>query len=243
MTSFTVTFTGNTSVLRADFLPEIVLDENSNYSCALLDFTSYNSIPNITRGENNKFHFKYTESKDKKVHEKEITFDTGSYECEDILQYLKTQLAAVRISLFYELNAATSRIKLLFNTKIECINDSVLNLIGFSKKPNRIFEANKAQWSDQTIKITNIDIVRVECDIIQGSYINGRNCHTLFTFNPHNVLPGHKLNVIPQHIVYLPIKNHRINSIQISLVDQDDRLVDFRNEQISCRIHIKKGKN
>lgn len=131
----------------------------------------------------------------------------------------------------------------MFGTKIECINDSVLNLIGFSKQQNRIFEANKAEWTDQTNKITNIDIIRVECDIIHGSYINGRNCHTLYTFNPHNVLHGHKLNAIPQHIVYLPMKNHRIISIRIFLVDQDDRLVDFRNEQISCRIHIKKDKN
>lgn len=124
--------------------------------------------------------------------------------------------------------------------RIDCINDSFLNLIGFSKQQNRIFEANKAEWTDQTIKITNIDIIRVECDIIHSSY--RRNCHTIYSFNPHNVLHGHKLNAIPQHIVNLPIKNHRINFIRISLVDQDDRLVDFRNEQISVVFILKKTK-
>lgn len=35
--TFTVTFSGASSVLQSNFLPEIILDENYDYSCALLD--------------------------------------------------------------------------------------------------------------------------------------------------------------------------------------------------------------
>lgn len=35
--SLTITFSGTSSVLQADFLPEIMLDEKYEYSCALLD--------------------------------------------------------------------------------------------------------------------------------------------------------------------------------------------------------------
>lgn len=43
MTSpLTVTFTGGTAVLQANFLPEIMLDENYNYGCALLDLVIKN---------------------------------------------------------------------------------------------------------------------------------------------------------------------------------------------------------
>lgn len=35
--SLTVTFSGTSSVLQVDFLPEIILNEDCDYSCALLD--------------------------------------------------------------------------------------------------------------------------------------------------------------------------------------------------------------
>lgn len=41
------------------FSPEITLDPNANYFCVLLDFTSYNSIPNIISGENSDFKYKH----------------------------------------------------------------------------------------------------------------------------------------------------------------------------------------
>lgn len=44
MTStLTVTFSGTASVLQSNFLPEIMLDENYDYSCALLDLIIKNS--------------------------------------------------------------------------------------------------------------------------------------------------------------------------------------------------------
>lgn len=239
MGSFTVTFTGNSSILKADFLPEIILDENHNYSCALLDFTTYNSIPNVVQNKNNKFQFKFI-AKDKKTLEKTIYFDNGSYEVSDVLKYLKSQLLIHKIILQYDVNVATSKVKLLFDTRIECIDDSILSIIGFSKKSNRVFEANKPQWSDQIVKITDIDVIRIECDLIYNAYINGENCHTLHQFSNSKVEIGHKFIEIPEHFVYLPVKYKQIRSIQISVVDQNGNLINFQNEQITCRIHIKK---
>lgn len=73
MTSFTVAFSGSSSVLRADFFPEITLEPNSNYCCGLLDFCSYNSIPNITESKNNEFKFKYNISEKVKDKGKDVT--------------------------------------------------------------------------------------------------------------------------------------------------------------------------
>lgn len=44
--SFTVAFSGTSSVLRSDFLPEILLDEQYDYSCALLDLIIKNENEN-----------------------------------------------------------------------------------------------------------------------------------------------------------------------------------------------------
>lgn len=252
MTSFTVAFTGNSSVLRCDFFPEIVLSPNIDYSCSLLDFTSYNSIPNITEGKNNEFKCKWivkekqrdARGKETSVDvskEKTISLPTGSYEVEDILKYLKSEFAANKISLSYEISDASSTVKIEFNTKIEWIGGTLLNLIGFQRR--QFFESKTKYSSDHIVKITNIDLIRIECDIVSGSYINGRNCHTVHQFSHCKVPPGHKFIEVPKHMIYLPIKEKQLRSIQISIVDQNGDLIDFRGEQISCRIHIKQVKN
>lgn len=250
MTSFTVAFTGTTSVLQANFLPEITLDPNSKYCCGLLDFTTYNSIPNIIAGKNNEFKFKYKVEEKKTVSgktttilvpkEKTISLPAGSYEVEDILKYLKSQLATVHINLTYDINVAASIVQITFNTQIEWIGGSVLNVLGFQKESSPKFEKSAGYWSNKIVKITQVDAIRIECDIVSGSYINGKHCHTIHQFSHCKVPPGYKFIEVPQHIIYLPIKEKQLCSIQISIVDQNGHLIDFRGEQISCRIHIKR---
>lgn len=255
MTSFTVAFSGTESVLRADFFPEITLDANARYCCGLLDFTSYNSIPNISATtKNNEFKFKYVakekkkDSKGKEVtvdvsKEKTIALPTGAYEVDDILKYLKQELATISINLTHEISVATSKVRLSFDQQIEWISGSVLDVIGFRRvgATARTFKGRIGQWSDDIVRITNTDIIRVECDIVSGSYINGKHCHTIHQFSNCKVRPGYKFIEVPQHIIYLPIKERQqLRTIQISIVNQDGDLIDFRGEQISCRIHIKK---
>lgn len=251
MTSYTFAFTGTTSVLRSDFLPEIRLDPDSDYCCGLLDFTSYNSIPNIIENKNNEFTFEYKvdeKKKDSKGKEtinqvtkrKTISLATGAYEVSDILHYLKNELANEKINFTYEISAASSRVKIIFGTTITWTAGSVLDVIGFRRGNSVTFNRNWAYWSSSIVKITDIDVIRVECDIVSGSYINGRHCHTIHQFSHCKVSPGFKFIEVPQHIIYLPITEKRLRNIQISIVDQNGEAVDFRGEQITCRIHIKK---
>lgn len=240
MTSFTVAFTGSSSVLQADFFPEIMLEADANYYCALLDFTSYNSIPNITEGRNNELLYICTEAEGGKS----IALPTGAYEVEDILRYLKMAFAEDNISLEYEISAATSKVQISFDRAIERQGGTVLDVIGFrnNSERSRVFERHQKYRSEQIVRITNIDIIRIECDIASGAYVNGKACHTIHQFSHCKVGTGHKFIEVPKHIVYLPVKGRggQLRSIQISIVDQDDNLIDFRGEQISCRIHIKK---
>lgn len=239
MTSFTVSFTGKSSVLRADFFPEITLDPNANYCCALLDFTSYNSIPNIIAGVNNEFRYKMKNAEKEKI----IALPTSMYEILDILDYLKTELNREHISFTYDINEASATVQISFDTEVLWTGGTVLDVIGFSyknKENSNKFERNYKYRSDQIAKITSIDVIRVECDIVSGAYMNGKICHTIHQFSNCKVPPGYKFIEIPRHTVYLPIKEKYLRSIQISVVDQDDNLIDFRGEQISCRIHIKK---
>lgn len=57
MSSLTLTLSGNSSSLTAEYFPPIELDD-SDYVCGLVDFQTYNTIPNVDN-LNNCFHFGY----------------------------------------------------------------------------------------------------------------------------------------------------------------------------------------
>lgn len=135
--SLTVTFTGKTAVLQANFLPEITLDEKSDYSCTLLDLV----IKNV--GDIN--------------------------------------------------------------------------------------------------KISNV--IRVDCDIISDSYINGERGHAIHQFvSSASRTKGQSIIEFPKHLNYFPVKIRNLRSIQISIVDQNGELIKLNGGDIICRINIKRDK-
>lgn len=139
--SLTITFSGTSAVLQSYFLPEIVLDEDCEYSCALLD--------------------------------------------------------------------------LIIKTKT---HDDL----------NKIMKLHH--------------IVRINCDVISGSYIKGERKHTIHQFaTGASHVKDQILVEIPKNLNYFPIKTKNLGSIQISIVNQEGNLVDnIHSADIICRIHIKK---
>lgn len=245
MSSFTVTLTGHSSELSSSFFPEIVLDEDSEYSCGLLDLTTYHSMPNITWKNDalafiaNAEGFESTPDYQPGLDYSMITVPTGSYEAVEILEYLKKKLDERKFTFDYKINKNTLK------TMIKCSADL---LFGFTNSIHEVFGfkcsgIKRGTWteSEDIIRISNQDIIRVECNIVSGSFINGKRCHSIYEFASNKVNVGYKIIEQPKNIIYLPVVPRRINYIQISFVDQDGELIDFRGENITCRIHIKKG--
>lgn len=95
--------------------------------------------------------------------------------------------------------------------------------------------------SEDVNKIKELEIVRIECDLISDSYINGERCHTLYQFATNASHVNNKTFVeIPKHISYLPIKSKELRSIHISIVDRNGKLVSISSGNIICRINIKR---
>lgn len=135
--SLTVTFTGNTSVLQANFLPEITLDAYGVYSCALLDLI------------------------------------------------------------------------------IKSIDESIQSL--------------------------KLKVLRVDCDIISDSYINGERGQTIHQFAASaSLVKGRTIVEIPKNLNYFPVKTQNLRSIQISIVDDKGASIDLNGAEIICRISIKR---
>jgi len=225
--SFTLTLSGNSSILEANYFPPIELSPEKNYVLGLTELLTFNAIPNIDEG-NNKFHYEISE------YWQEITIPTGSYEIDDIKNYVKKALPNIKFNLKANNNELHSEI--LCGVRIDFTRVNLIGrLLGFTP---RVLEANVIHKSDLPVAILKINALRVECNITTGAYINEQKAHTIHEFFP-TVLPGYKILEVPSQIIYLPIAVKSIDHIQLKIVDQDGELVNFRGETITIRLHIK----
>lgn len=234
MTSITLTLSNKSSSMSAHFHPENELDENSNYSCSLLDFTTYNSVPNVHEG-NNRFHYIW-----KNEIPTHVEIPVGSYELNDIAKVINEHFRSKKIEFKMIGNKCTMK------CYIECDADLSINflseknsigpLLGFEK---RVLQNKEMYKSDHPININHINTIKIECDLTSGSFHNGKNTHTIYEFSP-SVSPGYKIIEQPRNLIYLPVVRRRINTVNITIIDQNGKLIDFRGETVSCRIHIKK---
>ena len=224
--SFTFTFSTKGSILETQYFPPIELSPDKNYAIGLVEFLTFNSIPNIDVGHN-KFH----------VGDKELTIPTGSYEVEDIENYLQLALKNTGIKISIKPNNNTLRSEIYCNRDIDFQSDnSIGRLLGFTK---RILPAKEVHHvSDIPVSILKVNVLRIECSITSGAYINGQQVHTIHEFFP-TVPPGYKIVEVPSHVIYLPVAVRTIDHIQLRIVDQNGELVNFRGEEITIRLHLK----
>ena len=95
--------------------------------------------------------------------------------------------------------------------------------------------------SENVISILSINSKLVNIDIISGSYVNGTTKNTIYSFFP-KVSPGYKINESLVNLVYLPITLDIIESLEVSIMDQDDHLLNLRNEKLTIKFHIRDKK-
>jgi hypothetical protein len=238
MSSYTVSLTGTSSTLRSVLFPALRLDKNRLWEAAMLDITTYNSIPNVTENVNNKIH--YYKSKDEKTGQysqlEVFSLPTGAYEIDDINGAIQNGLGKDNITIKGNNNTMKAEIKSTFYIDFSQ-NHSIGSLLGFPKT-TKILEPEINYTGNNTVTIMKVNSIDVTCNIIQGSYRDGENTHILHTFYP-TVAPGFKIVEKPQNLVYLPLNTSFISDIVVNILDQDGNHIDFRQEPITIRIHIK----
>lgn len=241
MSSFSISLTGSSSILRASFFPEIALDPNFEYSCGMLDFTTYHSMPNVTSKTNRLCYIHREENGgNSSISQKFLRIPVGSYEIDELIEYIRAEFHKIGIIFKCVINKNTLRSSIKCSVDIvrRATTHSILDIFGFDK-PTKII-ANTYTESPNIIKISRLNVIRIECDIVSGAYINGKHCHTIYEFPSQKVDVGYKIIEQPKHVIYLPISRRRIESIEVRVVDQDGDLIDLRGEEITCRIHIKR---
>lgn len=232
MQSTTISLSGNTSALRASFCPDIELDSKYSYYCSLLSLHTYQSIPNINE-KNNKLHFFVIENEPCV----QITIPIGSYEIRHLIPLIKKLASNYNVSLEIEASENTMMCSIKSNVYIDFSqSNSIGSVFGFEK---RVLEPQIMHSGDNVVNIQSVNNIRIDCDLISGSFHNGKPSHTIYEFSP-DVKIGRKINEKPQHLIYLPVIKRRINEVNITFTDQNGDLIDFRGETISCQLHIKK---
>lgn len=92
--------------------------------------------------------------------------------------------------------------------------------------------------NNNSTKIDFLGVICIDCDIISGSYINGERKQSIHQFAVSTSLEhGQTFVEIPKHLIYFPIKTKNLRTIQISIFDQDGKLIEG---DISIRINIKR---
>jgi hypothetical protein len=231
---------GNTS----DFVTchnSIMLDPSKEYEAALLSLDSYNSIPNITERKNNVLKY----STDDGITWKTITLSTGAYELQAINNEIQRQLITngddeSAINITANISRLTSIVKI--ENPLYKIDFSVDNSLGPVLGFEKVIIGRGHNESSNIVNIMQVNSILVNIDIIMGSYVNGLQSPTLYSFYP-NVPPGYKIVERPNpKLIYYPLSRHDISRMRVWLTDLNGDLIDLRGETLTLRIHVRETK-
>lgn len=228
----------NSHLLSVDFQDSIRLDPNSDYGLALTGFFSYNSIPNIEPPKNKFYYTKPNEPT------REITIPIGTYEISHIEKYLKNRIYQNSIvkdnSFFIKANNNTLKCEILCKDfQIDFTpQDSIATILGFSSQILK--QDDQVHSSDLPVDIVKVRTIQITCNITTGAYFNENQNHLIYHFSL-NSNPGYSINETPLHLTYLPLINKRsITNITLNILDQNFRPVNFRGEEQTVRLELKK---
>lgn len=225
--------TGRSSQLKCTLFPPLDLTSAKEWEMGFLDLMTYNAIPNVEDNINNAIYFSNLIK---------IALPTGAYEIDNMNAYIKKELEnrSNTHGVKFELNANNNTLK----SEIFCSEeldftktDSLGPILGFTEPT--VLEANKWHISPNQVTINKVDVIRITCNLVRGSYRDGIEGHVLHEFYPA-VPPGYKIVEKPNTVKYLPInKQSQIDEFYIRLEDQNGDLVNFRKESINLRVDIR----
>ena len=138
-----------------------------------------------------------------------LKIPAGNYEIDALGAFIKKAASALKIDFQLTLDRFIMKVIMSCNyIVVFSKNRSIQKLFGFE---NEIYLPGHRHMSEKIPQITSINTMNIHCNIINGSFQNGRKSHTLYSFYP-DVPTGYKLTERPNNILFLPVNVGEISN-------------------------------
>ena len=207
-------------------------------------FTVFN-MPRIVNSTNNQFRY----SKNSGSTWKTVTLNPGAYQYADLNSEIQRVLTAnsdwVTDAIVIGIDIPAGKFTLTLKTGYQVdftIANSLRDILGFDSK---IITLTGTTTADNIGNIEGgINTINVKTDITNGGYITSDNGlivrkGIIYTIPFLSVGIGQKIIEKQQIPVYYDINQNTISAINISIIDDKDRLIDFGGQNITIVLHIK----
>ena len=161
-----------------------------------------------------------------------IEISEGTYEVVELAKEIQKQIPDFFLTANNQTMKATLHSSQVFDFTKPCLGSVLLGFKGLSTSGVPFESTNK-------ININNVNVIRVKCNIANGSYLNGNKSHTIHSFYPE-APPGYKIIEVPRNIIYFPVNKRSLDVVSITFADQHDKAIDFNGEETTITCHIKK---
>ncbi|KAK7575772.1 hypothetical protein V9T40_012058 [Parthenolecanium corni] len=165
--------------------------------------------------------------------------DEGIYEVEDILQKIRAKVPKNRL------------FKIILDTEKQCVkfeggigidfrsSKSIGPLLGFERQ---MYRADKLHESTLRVDIFPINMIRIRCNLVKSN-ISDYKFHddTIHEF-PLDSEPGEKIIERPVFPSFYRINTDTLHLLHLKIVDQDNRIVDFRGERVNILLEFRPDK-
>ena len=245
--SLQIIVSGNSTKFNTSFDSPIRLNPDSKYEIALVNLETWYSFPNLD-STNNVLRY----SNDAGVTWHDVRIPEGSYELKDLNDEIIQQMRMKKhynelsnkpyISIVANVNTLRTEMEILDNYKVDFrIPNSFNRILGFK---NKVYHTGGptggagVNSSENIVDILPVNSIFITLDLINGSYVNGVKKNVIYSFFPE-VEPGFKIVESPRNLVYLPVNKSEISSIEVSMTDQDGKLLNLCGEKLTIRLHIR----
>ena len=241
-TSFQIIVSDNKSSFNTRFTQKIEVERDKVYEIALVNLETYYSFPNIAEANNI-----FVYSPDNGNSWVKIKIPEGSYEIDDINNTIQQEMKrrghydSINENYLINISANSNTLKSVLILEKDYQVDfnhqnSLAKVLGFTgnKYTGGFHE------SENVVNILSMNSILVNIDIISGSFVNGTTKNTIYSFFP-KVSPGYKIIESPVNLVYLPLTLDTIDRLEVTITEQDDHLLNLRNEKLTIRFHIREA--